>query len=674
MVKTVKRAIGMILFVLWFLMGLAACGTQEEPATSDTDQDYNYELTDSDITTDEETGVSYVNNILVIFFADGTSASEIDEVVESVNGSIEGKMEFLNQVQVRIQTSDSEELERLCEQLQGYDCVDYCTYDFVIDEDSEELYPEDPWGNKKKQKEKKEEADWGQMTVEAPAAWALCEKYSSGTVIGVVDSGIDWDHEDLADRGFSIHGGPIRDHGTHVAGIIGATANNNKGIAGLDWHSKILRYNCYRGRERRTTTTRIVNGMSALVRNGAKIINVSQGGSDVLTTHNDVRDAEYLDKESEFVSRSIGFLLNNGYDFVVVQSSGNGASDGIGVDARNNGIFCAIDQTNCDETFANAQEVLDRIIIVGNAKQENGKYIQNQSSNGMVSIYAPGTDILSAIPNNRYEMKTGTSMAAPFVSGIAGMVWGVNPSLTGAEVKHAICDEKNTSIKVSNNPVSPTSGNGNMVNAYLAVRSVLPVDHSRELYEQYLSDIRAHSSGREDGKLIYDLEDTTGNPADFRQLYEQYAIADIDSDGQEELVVWFDDKTMNETYMIQIFRADTESDSLELIGSVCTTGRYSDHTVFWANGVIGMKSDSGDEERYYFLDDAVAEQYDFSGRHWLAGGLNHLVFFYNEDGVDEEICGTFDVSALRTISKDQAEEIVSSIQGGGQVNVDIVRF
>ena len=105
-----------------------------------------------------------------------------------------------------------------------------------------------------------------------------------------------------------------------------------------------------------------------------------------------------MDRNGALASQYMASLLIRGYDFVVVQSAGNGAADHLGVDARYNGLFAAIDADNCStangKVTVTAQDIMDRVIIVGAAgeQDENGVYMQTSFSNGggdQVDIAAP---------------------------------------------------------------------------------------------------------------------------------------------------------------------------------------------------------------------------------------------------------------------------------------------
>ncbi|NLY19418.1 MAG: S8 family serine peptidase [Clostridiaceae bacterium] len=169
-------------------------------------------------------------------------------------------------------------------------------------------------------------------------------------------------------------------------------------------------------------------------------------------------------------------LINNGYDFIFVQSAGN-----YNIDAKYNNYMCSI----------NDGEINKRILIVGNVKNKvtwplgNHKgYDKNVDSNygDRVDILAPGTNIFSTYTeydvfseqtiSDTYDFSTGTSMAAPHVAGVAAMVWAVNPDLTGKQVKNIIVGTADRPVTYKNDEKESVFF-GNILNAEAAVERAI---------------------------------------------------------------------------------------------------------------------------------------------------------------------------------------------------------
>lgn len=448
----------------------------------------SYTYTDEDVSYDENEGVNYINNIIVIFFKRGTASEKIDEVVNSINGEYAGVNYSLNSYQIRVAASNLDDLyaivDKLCEK---YDCIAFADIDTLS---SSNVAVNDPW------KGDVDEADWldsdvdgsnwGLEAVEAQFAWDYANRFSR-IKIGVVDNGFSRNHPDFA--GSSIHLLSTEDsiekdsdHGTHVAGIIGATANNEIGMTGVMFNKANLL--CYDAmpyypdstpiEEHKFSGTEIYNGFTTLVESGAKVINFSLGSSRGLKDNASRVSSRKINDAGKRASLAMAALLNQGYDFVVVQSAGNGAKDHIGVDAINNGTFCTVTRANCyTEGDVSVDDVLNRIIIVSAAEQFGSGYRLTKFSNAgaQATIAAPGKSIYSTV-NNTYASWGGTSMAAPIVTGIAGLVWSVNSDFTGADVKDIVVSTARDSV--SDNLESPnTTGDMRLVNAKLAVEEAI---------------------------------------------------------------------------------------------------------------------------------------------------------------------------------------------------------
>lgn len=254
---------------------------------------------------------------------------------------------------------------------------------------------------------------WGMKTIKAPYAWGKFTG-SSGVVVGVVDSGIDYRHKDLTDNiwvdqsGESICGWDFfnddsdpmdkNSHGTHVAGTIGAVGNNGIGVTGVTWNVK----------------------MAAL-----KIA----GESGAVCASAAVRAVEYaIDKEIPILNNSWGGRVYcesmksviEQYDGLFIASSGNSGLD--------NDIY---------PHFPSAYDCDNIISVAATCRNDRLAVFSNYGALS-VDIAAPGDEIYSSILNNGYGYKSGTSMAAPHVAGAAALLKGYMPDLTALEIKNII--------------------------------------------------------------------------------------------------------------------------------------------------------------------------------------------------------------------------------------------
>ncbi|PWH83953.1 peptidase S8 [Algibacter marinivivus] len=238
-------------------------------------------------------------------------------------------------------------------------------------------------------------------------------------------------------------------HGTHVAGIIAAERNNGKGANGVANNVEIMSIRSTpRGDE---YDKDVALAIRYAVDNGALVINGSFGKS--YSPHSDwVRDAiAYAGKK----------------DVVFVHAAGNDSKD---VDTK----------PNFPDDNVNGVEVSDTYIRVGALAPKYGSGMVAGFSNygkKNVDVFAPGASVYSTTPENEYDTKGGTSMAAPGVAGIAALIRSYYPNLSAAQVKQVIMDSGlaiNTKVIVGGNsedvrPFADLSKSAKMVNAYNAL-------------------------------------------------------------------------------------------------------------------------------------------------------------------------------------------------------------
>jgi subtilisin family serine protease len=238
-------------------------------------------------------------------------------------------------------------------------------------------------------------------------------------------------------------------HGTHVAGIIAAVRNNGKGANGVANNVKIMSVRTVPNGDEYDKDVALA--IRYAVDNGAKVINGSFGKS--FSPHSDwVRDA-------------IAYASNK--DVVFVHAAGN--------DSENVDI-----EANFPDDNINDQEISNTYIRVGALEPKYGSgMVAGFSNYGKVNVdvFAPGAKIYSTTPENEYDTKGGTSMAAPAVAGVAALIRSYYPTLTAAQVKQ-ILTESGLALKTkvivggdTNNvkPFADIVKSGRIVNAYNAL-------------------------------------------------------------------------------------------------------------------------------------------------------------------------------------------------------------
>ncbi len=251
-------------------------------------------------------------------------------------------------------------------------------------------------------------------------------------------------------------------HGTHVAGIIAAERNNGLGANGVANNVEIMSIRAVPNGDEYDKD--IALGIRYAVDNGAKIINCSFGKS--------------FSPNADWVYDAIKYAASK--DVLIVHAAGN---DGVDLDNPKNPNY-PNDQIN------NGPEFADNVITVGALDPEYGsEMLASYSNYGAINvdIFAPGTDIYSTIPHNKYEFMPGTSMASPAVAGVAALVRSQYPSLSAPQVKKIIL-ESGLSTKAAvilggdaskNSTLDKISKSGKIVNAYNALLMARTMAHGK---------------------------------------------------------------------------------------------------------------------------------------------------------------------------------------------------
>ena len=241
-------------------------------------------------------------------------------------------------------------------------------------------------------------------------------------------------------------------HGSHVAGIIAAERNNGKGANGVANNVAIMSIRAVPNGDEYDKD--IALGIRYAVDNGAKIINCSFGKA--------------FSPNAEWVYDAIRYAAAK--DVLIVHAAGN---DGVNLDNPKNPNF-PNDQIN------NGVEFVDNVITVGALDPKYGsEMVASYSNYGPINVdvFAPGTDIYSTVPNNKYEFMPGTSMASPAVAGVAALVRSQYPSLSASQVKKIILESglsPKTTVILGGDPskngtLDKISSSGKIVNAYNAL-------------------------------------------------------------------------------------------------------------------------------------------------------------------------------------------------------------
>ncbi|BDQ03348.1 S8 family serine peptidase [Ignavibacterium sp.] len=402
---------------------------------------FGFNAGNSNLTILEKDGIKYLANTLVLKLKYIPSSSaegnvsfshNLSESLKSLNIS-EAKLIFPEKLKensslsriVMIKYESEVDPFYISSKISGFNEVEWAEPKFVYELD---YVPDDP----------SYASQYALSKISAALAWDI-NNGDTSVVIGIVDTGVDWDHPDLAAniyrnwseipnngidddnngyvddiRGWDFGGlsgtpdnDPMEDqpdHGTHVAGISSAVTDNGIGVASIGFKCKLMPVKTSRNDQRGSNGPYIVYGYEGIVYatdNGAKVINCSWGGSGF----------------SMFGQETINYALSQGS--LVVAAAGNSNSSGSHYPSSYKGVLSVASTTSTDtkSSFSNFGYSID--------------------------VSAPGSSIFNTWQNDTYATLSGTSMASPLTAGLAALVFSQFPSYNAEQVGEQIrvnCD------------------------------------------------------------------------------------------------------------------------------------------------------------------------------------------------------------------------------------------
>lgn len=247
-------------------------------------------------------------------------------------------------------------------------------------------------------------SQWWQAKIQSAGGWDITTG-SAGIKVAVCDTGVDSDHPDLVANlispGYNVADNPVtnnsedqHNHGTWVAGCIGAVGNNGAGVAGVNWTVRILPIRITNDPQGYAYYSDMTQAVQLAADQGCKVANLSYGGANSST----------IDSAGQYI-RSKGGLL--------FMSAGNDGNDGdSGTIYPDFTSFIQVGATTSSDTRASWSNY--------------GSYID---------VVAPGVSILSTARGGGYSSPSGTSFSSPITAGLGALIWSVNPGFTPSQVE-----------------------------------------------------------------------------------------------------------------------------------------------------------------------------------------------------------------------------------------------
>ncbi len=279
---------------------------------------------------------------------------------------------------------------------------------------------------------------WGYKTMEVEALYQLMNeskiKPKKKARVVIIDTGVDATHEDLAGNFVSIkkeYDVDPHSHGTHCAGIAAAVSNNKIGIASFTPTGDFVEVSSVKvfGKYGNTTQRTIIEGMLLAADKGADVLSMSLGGP---------ASAQGMRAYKQAVAYA------NKKGAIVVVAAGN---------------------ENIDAS-RRVPAAVEGVITVAALDTDLSKAaFSNDVSQLKMGIAAPGVQVYSTIPNNRYDYFNGTSMATPYVAGLVGLMKSIQPKLTTQEAY--------TILKETGKETKDTRATGALISPVGAVKTLL---------------------------------------------------------------------------------------------------------------------------------------------------------------------------------------------------------
>lgn len=388
----------------------------------------------------------YREGELLVRFRDGVSKKDKDTIIATHSARRKKQLGIDPELE-KLEVAAGRDARATALQLMQYPQVQFAEPNFLISK--EDLTPNDPQFNQQwaLQNTGQNGGQFG-SDIKAGAAWSKTTGAAS-TVIAVIDSGIDFNHPDLKNNQWlnpmpttsgDLHGwdfvadsGEIIDeqgHGTAVAGLIAAEGNNSAGVTGVMWQASLMSLRVLDG----TGTGDVANAVEAIdyaVAHGARVINLSWG-----TTGESLALKDAIERA---LQRNVA----------VVCSAGNGSQN--------------LDQ----QAYYPASFGLRDLIVVGATDNLDQPAAWSNWSARKVTVAAPGTNVLTTQRGGGYQNVTGTSAAAPIVTGIAGLLKTFRPGANAGQVAKAISNSVRKIVSLSGKVSS-----GGVVNAAGALDKV----------------------------------------------------------------------------------------------------------------------------------------------------------------------------------------------------------
>ncbi len=437
---------------------------------------------------EEDLRLKYIDDTILVVFNDDISFSDATALFNKYNAEICGYMDILDLYQINVATDNYEQIANICSDLKNEKMVSSAIVDYFEETpvsetttDEAEIYN---YFNP---------VYYEMLGLDKLSELINIDDIGSDITVGVFDILVNHSNSQInvvnkSDYGEDVLRSPLlsdgASHGTHVAGIIAAEKDSVNNVMGVIPGASVYSDNA--------TNSSISYWIAAvtdmIVNHDIKAINISMGYNSyipVSASLNDPSAISFIEAENEFMECVLDKILDNGYEFLLCLAAGNEAGTSLykvnspyflyGEKALLSrfDVFKMFDSEPeyCDSAYGlcfnmiKNREIKDRIMVVTSCDYDK-KISAYASSGDRIDIAAPGDNIYSTGYYSKYEPMSGTSMATPFVTGAAALLFELNPELSGKQVKDIL-------INTADEEISDEFFSYPLLNIYKAVKYVL---------------------------------------------------------------------------------------------------------------------------------------------------------------------------------------------------------
>lgn len=410
------------------------------PAESLTGDVVAHYYADSNLIKDDSlSGGPFPRGIIIVSFMPGTSVDQKRQAIGAIGGQVVGGLRGADTGPIAETgyyyvampgTPSAAAMRQALATVKAFPFVGLAMFDYLV-VSRHSLKPKDGlgWTHWNLDGQPGPGLNWGLEVIRAPLAWG-CDVGNESTTVAIVDVGF-YGASDIIGNIDPHSTGEFNQnrreqHGLGVSSVAAARGNNEGGMTGVMWKARLRLYDYSKLGTNANSTLAITTAIQSAALAGATVINVSSGFGwqkqvGHLPSASSQKDLAMRNALHQVMLSTLTNLKAAGFSPLVVFSAGND-----GIDASWTGFPMVV-----------ADPVGDHVLVVG--ATDRSSTLPSWSDRGpLVEVAAPGEEVGMLDSTDAVISESGTSFAAPFVSGVAGLLLGTDTSLTGADLKSFI--------------------------------------------------------------------------------------------------------------------------------------------------------------------------------------------------------------------------------------------